>query len=80
MNDSKLKAALYLAKLRGYKKLTDNQMQLLEQLLQVEGLSVVEALEESIRKPRSVPQQAIKNIRNLVSRHMSAVAEVLKTN
>jgi hypothetical protein len=73
----KLKAAITLAKVRGYKELREDQMALLRELLSLDQISVTEALNEVLDAPQERFNRTVKNTRKHASNALFRLASIL---
>lgn len=81
INDAspKLKAALTLIKVRGYKELKEEQITLLRELLSLDELTVTEAVNEVLDAPKERMERAINASRSIAAKGLTRLASIINT-
>jgi hypothetical protein len=76
--NTKLTAAIKLAKIRGYKELRTDQLDLLEELTSIDDISATEALNEVLSAPRDRFDRTIKLLRKQAAINLYNIAKYLE--
>ena len=73
----KLKAAMTLVKIRGYKELREEQVTILRELLSLDELTVTEAVNEVLDAPKERIERTIHASRNIAAKGLTRHATIL---
>jgi hypothetical protein len=73
----KLKAAITLAKIRGYKELREEQVTLLRELLSLDELTVTEAVNEVLDAPKERIERTINASRSIAAKGLTRLAAII---